>query len=71
MAGVNDIPAVNQPRIDPVADPADPIVSESSPGLGRNDRYLDHARAASGGLSDDPTDSDAPVRNKTPFKNLR
>ena len=69
MAPADDIASV--PRVDSVADPADPIVSESMPGFGRRDRYIDHARAASGGLSDDPTESGAPVRNKMPFKNLR
>lgn len=68
---IEPVPSVPQPRIDPVDDPADPIVRDDYPALGRRDRYQDHERAASGGLSDDPTESGNPVRNKQPFKNLR
>ena len=48
----------------------DVIESEASPGLGRADRYLKEERIASGGLSDDPTDSGEPVRNRKSFAKL-
>jgi len=32
--------------------------------------YLREARASSGGLDDDPTDSGAPVKNRVPHRNL-
>lgn len=38
--------------------------------MGDNDQYLKQDRVSSGGLSDDPTESGAPVIDPTPFKNL-
>jgi hypothetical protein len=32
--------------------------------------YLREERISNGGLTDDPTDSGAPVKNRLPFKNL-
>ena len=46
------------------------IESEASPGLGRADRYLREERIASGGLSDDPTESGEPVKNRKSFAKL-
>lgn len=34
-------------------------------------RYLQEARAASGGLDDDPTESGEPVKNRHSFANLK
>ena len=49
----------------------DVLESEASPGLGRADRYLREERIASGGLSDDPTESGEPVKNRKSFANLK
>ena len=49
----------------------DVLESEASPGLGRADRYLKEERIASGGLSDDPTESGEPVKNRKSFSNLK
>ena len=49
----------------------DVLESEPSPGLGRADRYLKEERIASGGLSDDPTESGEPVKNRKSFSNLK
>ncbi len=49
------------------ADPGTELLNEATPGLGRKDRYPQDERASSGGLSDDPTESGEPVRNKVPF----
>lgn len=37
----------------------------------RSDFILEQQRISSGGLSDDPTESGAPVRNPKPYKGLR
>jgi hypothetical protein len=49
----------------------DVMESEADPGLGRGDRYLREERVSSGNLSDDPTDSGEPVRNRKSFSNLK
>ena len=49
----------------------DVLESEASPGLGRADRYLKEERIASGGLSDDPTESGAPVMARKSFSALK
>ena len=52
------------------AEVPDVTESEAAPGLGRADRYLKEERIASGGLSDDPTESGEPVRNRKSFAKL-
>lgn len=46
--------------------PAD--VSEADPGLGCRGKHAQQERQSSGNLSDDPTESGAPVVNSQPFR---
>lgn len=49
--------------------PAPPTpVNENDPGLGCRGKHLQQERASSGNLSDDPTESGAPVINSNPFR---
>jgi len=48
--------------------PAGVTADEANPGLGRRDSYIEISRQASGGLSDDPTESGSPVIDKNPFR---
>jgi hypothetical protein len=56
-------PAINSPHPNSIDD--------DRTGLGHDDASLAQQRAASGGLSDDPGESGAPVVNPVPFKNLK
>ena len=47
------------------------IIDDDRVGLGSDDASLAQQRNASGGLSDDPTASGSPVKNRKSFRNLR
>jgi hypothetical protein len=55
-------PAVNAPHPN--------VIDDDRTGLGADDASLAQQRAASGGLSDDPTESGSPVKNRKSFRNL-
>lgn len=57
--------------LEQAAVPAIAHEDEADPGLGRRARYLQEERQANGGLSDDPTESGAPVVNRRSFTNLK
>lgn len=56
----------------PLPGPIYPVVpadtDEANPGLGCRGKHLAQERASSGNLSDDPTESGAPVKNTYPFR---
>lgn len=61
----------HHPIVNPTRPSDDVLDDENDPGLGRGDRLLAQNRAASGGLSDDPTESGEPVKNRRSFTNLQ
>jgi hypothetical protein len=69
------MPSTEKPStLHPMEQAAVPAIGhedEADPGLGRKARYLQDERAANGGLSDDPTESGAPVVNRKSFTNLK
>ncbi len=54
--------------LQPIVPPVPAAKNEADPGLGRTGKHAEQERLSSGNLSDDPTESGAPVKDTNVFR---